>query len=297
MSLFDDRDMAAITSPDYPGERLIVCRNLISPASALASARTCWPRPKRTSPHRRGGCAPASRCAAKPRSRSRSAPSQQAQDGQALRPRHRRGELRVPRKTAAIAAEAALDGIYVVRTSLPKKALETPRPSRLQKPRPGGARFPLIKTVDIHLRPIFTGGPIACAPTSSCACSPITSRSHAPGLAPMLYDETDKEAAEAQRSSIVAKAERSAAVKPNKQPAELRTASRSTASAAYSPILPHTAGSRRPPRSTRNTSLPSTPGQPRSRAAPSNSSPSTPTVPSNRHSLSINESEINALQS
>jgi hypothetical protein len=27
LSLFDRRDMAAITSPDYPGERLIVCRN------------------------------------------------------------------------------------------------------------------------------------------------------------------------------------------------------------------------------------------------------------------------------
>src|SRR3974390_3896671 len=27
MSLFDERDMAAITSPDFPGERLIVCRN------------------------------------------------------------------------------------------------------------------------------------------------------------------------------------------------------------------------------------------------------------------------------
>ena len=27
MSLFDQRDMAAITSPDYPGERLIICRN------------------------------------------------------------------------------------------------------------------------------------------------------------------------------------------------------------------------------------------------------------------------------
>ena len=27
LSLFDDRDMAAITSPDFPGERLIVCRN------------------------------------------------------------------------------------------------------------------------------------------------------------------------------------------------------------------------------------------------------------------------------
>src|SRR5258707_5803695 len=27
MSLFDDRDMAGITSPEFPGERLIVCRN------------------------------------------------------------------------------------------------------------------------------------------------------------------------------------------------------------------------------------------------------------------------------
>lgn len=27
LSLFDQRDMAEITSPDYPGERLIVCRN------------------------------------------------------------------------------------------------------------------------------------------------------------------------------------------------------------------------------------------------------------------------------
>jgi hypothetical protein len=35
MSLFDERDLAAITSPDYPGERLIVCRN-----SDLARERT-----------------------------------------------------------------------------------------------------------------------------------------------------------------------------------------------------------------------------------------------------------------
>src|SRR5262249_1453022 len=27
LSLFDDRDLAEITSPDYPGERLVVCRN------------------------------------------------------------------------------------------------------------------------------------------------------------------------------------------------------------------------------------------------------------------------------
>ena len=27
LSLFDERDLAEIQSPDYPGERLIVCRN------------------------------------------------------------------------------------------------------------------------------------------------------------------------------------------------------------------------------------------------------------------------------
>jgi len=34
MSLFDDRDMAGITSPEFPGERLIICRN-----RALAAER------------------------------------------------------------------------------------------------------------------------------------------------------------------------------------------------------------------------------------------------------------------
>ena len=97
MSLFDDRDMAAITSPDYPGERLIVCRTLISPASAPASARTCWPRPKGPRRHRRGGSARPQAAARRgcdcAQGRRRRQP---AQDGQALRPRHRRGELRVP---------------------------------------------------------------------------------------------------------------------------------------------------------------------------------------------------------
>ena len=36
LSLFDDRDLAEITSPDHPGERLIVCRN---PALAALRAR------------------------------------------------------------------------------------------------------------------------------------------------------------------------------------------------------------------------------------------------------------------
>ncbi len=45
LSLFDDRDLAEISSPDYPGERLIICRNPLLAAERGRSARTCWRRP------------------------------------------------------------------------------------------------------------------------------------------------------------------------------------------------------------------------------------------------------------
>jgi Transposase DDE domain len=48
-SLFDDRDMAEITSSDYPGERLVVCKNPCSPKSGPANARSCWPPPRTSS--------------------------------------------------------------------------------------------------------------------------------------------------------------------------------------------------------------------------------------------------------
>jgi transposase len=47
-SLFDHRDMAEITSSDYPGERLVVCQNPLLAEERGANARSCWP-PLRTS--------------------------------------------------------------------------------------------------------------------------------------------------------------------------------------------------------------------------------------------------------
>jgi hypothetical protein len=44
-SLFDERDIASITSPVLPGERLIVCRNGDLARLALISARNCFKRP------------------------------------------------------------------------------------------------------------------------------------------------------------------------------------------------------------------------------------------------------------
>src|SRR6202008_1243984 len=76
------------------------------------------------------------------------------------------------RKTEAIAAEAALDGIYVVRTNLPTQLLDD------------------AATVGAFKRPAMAicvrssiGRRRACAPTSCCACSPImSSTTCAPGL-------------------------------------------------------------------------------------------------------------------
>ncbi len=75
LSLFDQRDMASITAPDFPGERLVSAATPISPPSAPASAQTCSLPPSATLPaSRRLLPASAIRCAMPPRSRSRWAP-------------------------------------------------------------------------------------------------------------------------------------------------------------------------------------------------------------------------------
>ncbi len=48
MSLFDTQDLAEIVRPDYPGERLIACRNPPWPASGPANATNCSPPPNMT---------------------------------------------------------------------------------------------------------------------------------------------------------------------------------------------------------------------------------------------------------
>ena len=122
LSLFDERDLAEITSPDYPGERLIVCRN---PALAAERARkreellaaTERELARIAAAVQRARAAAARRGRDRPRGRRRARP---AQDGQALHARHhRRRASALPARPTRIAAEAALDGIYVIRTSLP----------------------------------------------------------------------------------------------------------------------------------------------------------------------------------
>ena len=126
MSLFDDRDMAAITSPDYPGERLIVCRN-----PDLARERGCKREDLLQATER--DLAPIVRAVARKTKPLHGAALIGLRVGAVLN-KHKMAkhfELSITdtsftfaRKTREIAAEAARDGVYVVRTSVPAESLD-----------------------------------------------------------------------------------------------------------------------------------------------------------------------------
>ena len=217
MSLFDQRDMAAITSPDYPGERLIVCRN-----PDLARERTR----KREDLLAASEADLAVIAAAVRRARSPlRGEAEIALKVGAVVNRHKvakhfelsigEASFSFHRKTEAITAEAALDGIYVVRTNLPKKLLDDAATVGAYKSLARVERaFRSLKTVDIHLRPIFHWTtPRVRAHVLLCMLAYHVEHHMRAILAPMLYDETDHEAAAAMRASIVAKAERSEAAR------------------------------------------------------------------------------------
>jgi len=217
MSLFDQRDMAAITSPDYPGERLIVCRNpdlarertrkredlLAATEADLAVIAAAVRRARNPL---RGEAEIALKVGAVV-NRHKVAKHFELSIGEATFSFHR--------KTAAVAAEAALDGIYVVRTNLPKKLLDDAATVGAYKSLARVERaFRSLKTVDVHLRPIFHWTtPRVRAHVLLCMLAYHVEHHMRARLAPMLYDETDDEAAAAMRASIVAKAERSEAAR------------------------------------------------------------------------------------
>jgi hypothetical protein len=126
LSLFDQRDLAKITSPDYPGERLVVCRNPLLAAERTRKRNELLDATKaelRRIQQRVG--------------RPRNPLHGTAAIGQAVgavlgrhkmakhfRPSITDDELAFERDAAAIAAEARLDGIYVLRTSLSSEQLD-----------------------------------------------------------------------------------------------------------------------------------------------------------------------------
>ena len=215
MSLFDERDMAAITSPDFPGERLIVCRNpdlarerarkredLLAATerdlAKIAAATTRKNRPLR-------GAAAIGLAVGAVLDKHKMAKHFDLTISQA--------HFVYARKDAEIEQEAALDGLYAVRTSLPEETIEDAGAVRAYKSLSMVERaFRCLKTVDLRIRPIhhWLEGRVR-AHVFLCMLAYYVEWSMRLALAPMLYDDDDREAAEALRDSPVAKAQRSPA--------------------------------------------------------------------------------------
>jgi transposase len=258
--LFDQRDMAAITSPDYPGERLIVCRN---PDLAAERARK---REELLTATETDLAAIKARVERK-RDPLRGTAEIALTVGAVLNTHNMKKHFDLEitdaafsftRKTDAIAAEAATDGLYIVRTSLAEVTLGDVDTVRSYKSLALVERaFRCVKTVDLHVRPVYHWlADRVRAHVFLCMLAYYLEWHMRQRLAPMLFDDTDKEAADALRSSVVAQAQRSPAAvtkqttgsTPDGLPvhsfrsllADLATVARNTLTTALAPLYPLT---------------------------------------------------------
>ena len=217
LSLFDDRDLAEIESPDYPGERLVVCRN---PALAIERARKRNELLDATEQELSRIQARVRRARQPLKGADKIGLAVGAVLGLRKVAKHFQiaiadRDLRFVRDEAAIAAEAALDGFYVLRTNVPQDVLGAADTVRAYKSLSRVERaFRSIKTVDIELRPVFHWtAPRVKAHVLLCMVAYYLEWHMRQALAPMLFDDHDRAAGEALRSSPVAKAQPSPAAK------------------------------------------------------------------------------------
>jgi transposase len=213
LSLFDEQGLAEIHSPAYPGERLIACRN---PLLADERAR------KREELIRATEKALVTIVAATQRAkrplRGRAAIGLRV--GRVLH-RYKVGKyfrLTITDETFAyarheerIARDAAVDGLYVIRTSVPEDSMGAEDTVRAYKDLAHvEAAFRSLKSVDLKIRPIHHRRTERVrAHVFVCLLAYYVEWHMRRGLAPMLFDDEDPTAAHALRPSIVAPAVRS----------------------------------------------------------------------------------------
>ena len=156
LSLFDEQDLAEITSPDFPGERLIACRNPVLAADRArkredllaATEKLLAPLIARVQAGRLAGAGPIGVEAGKVISTYKT--------GKHFTVTITDTTLAVTRKQDQIDAEAALDGFYVLRTPVPAGELDAPAVVAAYKNLKYVERdFRHIKSDDLDLRPVF----------------------------------------------------------------------------------------------------------------------------------------------
>jgi hypothetical protein len=217
LSLFDERDLAEIASPDFPGERLIACRN---PALAAERARKRGELLDATEQDLRRIQTRVRRARQPLRGADRIGLAVGAVLGRRKVAKHFHititdDDLGFVRDEAQIAAEAALDGIYVLRTNVPAESLDPAAAVAAYKSLARVERaFRSLKTVDLELRPVFHwAAPRVRAHVLLCMLAYYLEWHMRQALAPILFDDHDRAAGEALRASPVAKAQPSPAAK------------------------------------------------------------------------------------
>ena len=156
LSLFDEQDLAEIGSPDYPGERLICCRNPF-----LAAERARKRQDLLAATEQDLGKIAAQVAAG----RIKDPAAIGLRAGKVLNKRKMakhitldiaEGHISWQRDTASIDAEALTDGIYVIRTPVPAETLDPPGVVASYKGLASLERdFRSIKADDLDLRPIW----------------------------------------------------------------------------------------------------------------------------------------------
>ena len=156
LSLFDEQDLAEITSDDFPGERLIACRNPV-----LAGERARKREDLLTAAEKLLAPIIARVAAGRLRGKDAIGLAVGKVIGMHKMAKHFHvtitdDSLAVARRQDQIDAEALLDGIYVIRTPVPDSELDAPGVVTAYKSLKYVERdFRHIKSDDLDLRPVF----------------------------------------------------------------------------------------------------------------------------------------------
>jgi hypothetical protein len=212
-SLFDQRDFGEVHSPEFPGERLIACRNPLLQQERARKREELLQATERE-------LQPIVEATQRQKNQLRGKDKIALRVGKVI-DRFKMGKHFVLEVTETsfsfrrdldrIAAEAALDGIYVIRTNVPASELSAEDAVRSYKRLSVVERaFRSCKTVDLHIRPIYHQlSERVRAHVFLCMLAYYVEWHMRQKLAPMLFEDDDPEGGEALRSSIVAPAQRS----------------------------------------------------------------------------------------
>ncbi|HEX7264212.1 MAG TPA: IS1634 family transposase [Candidatus Dormibacteraeota bacterium] len=214
LSLFDERDLAEITAPEFPGERLVVCKNPLLAeerarkredllqATEAALAKLADQIARGTGPR---GTDRIARAIGRIENRYKLAKLFDITVGE--------DGFTFARNPVRVAEEARLDGFYVIRTNVEDKVLAAESVVGAYKSLARVERaFRSLKTVDMHLRPIYHWlASRVRAHVFLCMLACHVEWHMRECLKPMLFDDDDPAAAARERASIVAPAQSSPA--------------------------------------------------------------------------------------